>query len=104
MEDIRRLLRTVATDRRVWGVTLVLTAWPVAGILTGSLVVQESASPLVYAYLLALGAVVREFPSSPAFWAGFVGFCFVIAAVLVGAFEWLRARTPAAYRERLSLR
>lgn len=95
MEYPRRRLRTVATDRRVWGVTLVLGGLPALGILTGADVLLEPAAAIAYGYLLVLCGTVGGFPSSPSFWAGFLVFCFAVAAVLVAAFDRVRAGADA---------
>lgn len=103
MEELRRLLRTSATDRRIWGVTVLLVGWPALGVSTGIEFVRESATPVVYAYLLALNAVVPGFPGTLPFWVGFVVFCFGVATVLVGLFDWMRTRSLLAdFRERLT--
>lgn len=93
MEEPRRLFRTVVTDQRIWGVWLLLAGWPALGTLTGIGFVRETATPVVYVYLLALNAVVPGFPDGLAFWVGFAVFCFGVGAVLVGLFDWLRTRS-----------
>lgn len=93
MEESRRLFRAVVTDRRIWGVWLLLAGWPALGALTEIDFVRETATPVVYVYLLALNAVVPGFPGGLAFWAGFVLFCFGVGTVLVGLFDWLRTRS-----------
>lgn len=101
MEGLRRLLRTSATDRRIWGVSLLLVGWPALGVLAQLGFVRETATPIVYAYLLALNAVVPGFPGDTLFWGGLVVFCFAVATVLVGLFDWLRTRSALGdFRER----
>lgn len=92
MVTVQRRARTIAADRRVWGVTCVLVGSPAFGILAGANVVLELATPLVYAYLLVLGAIGGTFPGVVPFWIGFALFCFVVATVLVGTFDWVRNR------------
>lgn len=98
MDEPRRLLQTVATDRRVWGLTGLLAGWPALGMVTRQGVVLETATPMVWVYLVALNGVVPGFPSDALFWVGLVGFYFVVAAVLVGLFDWVRTRTVGAER------
>jgi hypothetical protein len=95
MESPRQLFRTAATDRRVWGLTALFVGWPAFGLLTRLEAVLETATPLLYVYLSVLNAVVPGYPGDGAFWAGFVAFWFVVAAALVGLFDWARARTDA---------
>lgn len=95
MGELRRLLRTTATDRRIWVVTALSAGWPAFGMVTRLDVVLETATPLVYVYLSVVNAVVPGFPGDVPFWVGLVAFYFVVAAVLVGLFDWVRTRTAA---------
>lgn len=104
MGDATRRFRVIGTDRRIWGVTALLACWPAFGILTRTNAVLESATPLVYAYLFVLQAVGQGFPGRYPFWVGLVAFCFCIATVIVGAFDWARARrTPVGHPEQRSV-
>lgn len=96
MDEPRRILWQIVTDRRIWGVTSFLVGWPALGMLTRQSVVLETATPMVYVYLIALNAVAPGFPSNVLFWVGFVCFYFVGTAVLVSLFDWVQTRRVAA--------
>jgi hypothetical protein len=96
---LMRSLRDVASDWRVLGVSGFLILWTAAGVLVQSNVVLESAVPLAYVYLVALSLFGGTFPGMLVFWCGYVLFCVLVAVVLVGLFDWLRARWPVAIRE-----
>jgi len=95
MEEPPLVVRRVATDRRVWGVTLVLVGWSALGLVTQVDVLAESSAPFVYGYLFVLSAFVRDLPGGPAFWAGLVAFAFAIGTVLVELFDRVRDRGAA---------
>lgn len=98
MRESRRLFRTIVTDRRIWGTTALLVGWPALGMLTRAGPILETATPVVYVYLTLLNAVIPGFPGAVAFWVGLAVFCFVVAVVLVGLFDWVRFRTVTAAR------
>lgn len=95
MEDSDRLLRTVAADRRIWGLTLLLVGLPALGMLTRIGLVLETAAPLVYGYLFVSDALGLGYPGGAVFWPGFAALYFGVAAVLVGLFDWVRVRVAA---------
>lgn len=96
MEEPPLLIRRVATDRRVWGGTLVLVGWPALGLVTQIDVLAESSAPIVYGYLLVLSPFVRDLPGGAPFWVGLAVFCFAIATVLVALFDGIRNRSASA--------
>lgn len=90
MAVTRRQIRTLVTDFRIWGVTCLLFGWPALGVLLQINAVVELATPIVYVYLLALSAIVRDFPGFYPFWAGLALSCFGAATVLVSAYDRVR--------------
>lgn len=101
MSEMRPRVRKIATDRRIWGGTLVLVGWTALGMLTQVDLVAESSTLLVYVYLLALSVFVQNLPGGPPFWVGFIVFCFGTATVLVYLFDRVRAlRTATGNKER----
>lgn len=86
----RRQIQSLVTDLRVWGITCLLLGWPALGVLLQINAVVELATPIVYVYLLALNAIVRDFPGVYPFWVGFALFCFGTATVLVSAYDRIR--------------
>jgi len=95
MEEPPLVVRRVATDRRVWGVTLVLVGWPALGLVTQVDVLAESSTPFVYGYLVVLSALVRDLPGGLPFWAGLVVFSFAVAVALVGLYDRVRDLSAA---------
>lgn len=100
MREPRRLLRTIVTDRRIWGLTVLLAGWPALGTLTRVDLVLETATPVVYGYLFVLSAVVPGFPGDALFWGGLVVFYFAVATVVVGLFDWARTTTAERRKRR----
>jgi len=98
MEEPPLAVRRVATDRRVWGGTLVLVGWSALGLVTQIDVLAESSTPIVYGYLFVLSALVRDLPGGLPFWAGLVVFSFAVAVALVGLYDGIRDLSAAGER------
>jgi len=96
MGELPDSIRSIGTDRRIWGVTALFVGWTAFGMLTRFGLVLETATPLVYVYLSAVNAVVPGFPGDAPFWVGFVAFYFLVATALVRVFDWVRTRSVGA--------
>ena len=96
MGELPDSIRSIGTDRRIWGVTVLFVGWTAFGMLTRFGLVLETATPLVYVYLSAVNAVVPGFLGNAPFWVGFVAFYFLVATALVGVFDWVQTRSVGA--------
>ncbi|WP_115862499.1 hypothetical protein [Halorussus litoreus] len=99
MVSTQRRVQSVVTDFRIWGIAGLLWGWPAVGALLQTTVITELATPLSYLYLLVLNAFVHQYPGFYVFWVGLALFCFGIAAILVGLFDWIRLRLVSDERE-----
>lgn len=103
MSGTQGRLPSVLMDPRVWGVASFPILWMAIGVAMKIDAMIALGMPAVYPYLFVLQIAGGALVISPVFWVGFVLYCFVSAAVLVSAFDWVRGRLSLSSRPSVGL-